>query len=91
MIEPFEQIAVERLGQIVAQLVGAIDSRLHIGEFRVARAGSARLILNVPQIEVRPVLARHRIEPEVVGVGLGVGGAVPLAGQFVVQIGKCVC
>ncbi len=63
-----KQRAVKFLGQVVAELVGAVDAALYFGQFRVGCAGSAGFVFNVPEVEVGAVLAGDQVEP--VGCGL---------------------
>ncbi len=61
--EPGEQSAVKLLGQVVAELVGAVYAALYFGQFRVGCAGSAGFVFNVPEVEVGAVLAGDQVEP----------------------------
>ena len=63
--KPVQQRAVQLFGQVVAQLVGAVDAALHIGQFGVGGAGRAGLVLDVPEVEVGAVLAGDPAEPGV--------------------------
>ena len=64
-LEPIEQGAVERLGEVVAQLVGSVDAAFYVGELRVCRAGGAGFVFDVPEIEVGAMLAGDEGEPGV--------------------------
>ena len=55
-----QQCAIERLGKIIAQLVGAVDATLHLGERGVGCARRARFVLNMPEIEVGAMLVATR-------------------------------
>ncbi len=61
--QPAQQRAIQFLDQIVAELVGLVHAALHCGHFRVGCAGRARLVLDMPQIEVGAMLARYLLQP----------------------------
>src|ERR1700722_7027127 len=57
----FEEGAIEVFDCVIAALVGGVDAPLYFGQLRVARAGSARLIFNVPELEVGAMLAGNAV------------------------------
>ncbi len=63
--EPIEQGAVEFFGEVVAELVGAVDAALYVGELRIGGAGCAGFVFDVPEVEVGVVLAGDAAEPGV--------------------------
>ena len=54
--QPGHRSTVQLFGQIVTQLICRIDPSLNVCKRCVARSRRARLVLNVPQIEVGSVL-----------------------------------
>jgi hypothetical protein len=54
---------VKLLGQVVTELVDAVDTALYIGELRVGRARSACFVFKMPEIKVGAMLAGHQVEP----------------------------
>src|ERR1035438_5674469 len=88
--KPGEQCAVQRLGEVVTALVGLIDAPLHAGEFSVGCARGPCLILNVPEVEVGPMVALDRLQ-QIVSCSLPAAFSrlMPCAGAVVVQLNDC--
>ena len=61
--EPLQQRAVQILGKIVAQLVGAVDAPLDVRQLGIGGSRRARFVLDVPQVEVGAMLAGNAIQP----------------------------
>ena len=84
-----EEHRVAPFGEVVADLVEAVDGALDLGDVGVGGAGGASAVLHVPEIEVRPVLGYDRGVKRLVGgdniqgiVVPEVGGAVLEGGDF---------
>lgn len=80
----FEQQRVTALDQIVASLIHAIDSTLHIGDLVIGCVRRARFVFKVPQFEVGLMMGDDGCGEIFGGQGLGVL-AVPLLDQFVME------
>lgn len=85
--EPVKEDAVELFGVVIAELVGAVDATLDGGDFGVGCAGSASLVLDVPEVEVGAMLAGDGVEEGVRG-GRGLFRIeVPEGGEAVMEVG----
>ncbi len=60
--EPIDEGAIEIFCEVIAQLVGGVDPPFDIGQRRIGCTRSARLVLNVPEIEVGSMLACYAPE-----------------------------
>ena len=91
--EPIEQGSVEFFGEVVAELVGAVDAALYVGELRVSGAGCAGFVFDVPEVEVGVVLAGDAAEPGVSRTGILSGSrqGMPGSGCFIVEFYDCIC
>src|SRR5579863_1021503 len=86
--KPVEQGAVKVFGEIVAELVGAIDTTLDIGQLGVRGARGTGFVFDVPEVEVGTMLSCDALEPGVSGRRILSPGrlGVPGSGQIIVQL-----
>ena len=63
--EPVEECAIQLFGEVVAQLVGAVDAAFDVGELGVGGAGGAGFVFDVPEVEVGAMLAGDEGEPRI--------------------------
>ena len=61
--QPSNSTSSELLCEVVAELIGLVDPALDCGQRSVGNLGGAGLVLNVPEIEVGPMLAGDGNEP----------------------------
>lgn len=67
--EPIHEGAVELFGEVIANLVGAVNAALDVSELGIAGAWRASFVFRVPKLEVSTMLAAHKRE-ELIGLGI---------------------
>ena len=61
--EPCEQSLVQLFHQVIANLVGLINSAFHVGEFRIGRSGRTGFIFDMPKIKIGAVVMLQQGDP----------------------------
>ncbi len=80
-----EEGGIDLLGEVVAELVEAVDLVLDVGDGGVGGAGVAGFVFAVPEVEVGAVLVEDDLVEGGGGDGGGCGGVVTVEGGLVVQ------
>jgi hypothetical protein len=81
-----EECEVELLGEVVAELVKAVDVVLNLGDGVVGGMGVAGGVLAVPEIEVGLMLAKHELFKGSIGARCGGGGVMAMEGGLIMKL-----
>jgi len=89
--EAVQQGLVDLLGEVVAELVEAVNGTLGVGEARVGGERIAGLVFAVPEVEVGAVLVEDELLQRVPGLGRRCGGVMAVRRGEVVEVRDAGC